>query len=132
MRPGCEAAEAHNSVPYQEVTITSPGDPGPSRAQVEWVLSSVLRRIAKGAVSPRAGLRELVDAYHAAPQADSTRFVGDEYGIAQLVGYFYGYDDIEERPSEVTFDDRSGREAVTALDAEVVRLAREWLNARRA
>ena len=112
------------------MTVTLPSDPAPSKAQVEWILSGVLSRIARGVVSPRAGLRELVATYQAAPQADGARFVGDEYAIAQLVGYFYGYDDLEERPSEVSFDGRYGREAVTNLDAEVVRLAREWLDAR--
>ena len=62
--------------------------------------------------------------------AVDTTYVGEEYGVAQLIGYFYGYDDLEERPAEVSFDGRYGAEAIASLDAEVIRLAKAWLTSR--
>ncbi len=102
----------------------------PSKAQVEWTLGGILRRIATGALHPRAGLGELIAAYHAAPWSDAKRFVGEEYGIALLVSYFYSYDDLEERPAEVSFEGQYGLRAKELLDAEVVRLATVWLQER--
>jgi hypothetical protein len=92
-------------------------------------LANILRRITVGELTPRSGLGELISANHAAPDSDR-RYVGEEYGIAQLIGYFYAYDDLEERPSEVSFDGIFGAEAFSALDTEVIRLANDWLRAR--
>ena len=105
-------------------------DYAPSRAQIEWTIAGILRRIVSGATLPRSGLRELVAVHHSAPEAQNTRFVGDEFGIAQLIGYCYGYDDLEERPAEVSFEGRFGAQARMALNDEVVRLASVWLAAR--
>ena len=102
----------------------------PSKEQVEWAMGGALRRIVSGAAWPRAGLRELVAIYHASPTDDNARFVGEEYGIAQLIGYFYDYDDLEEHPTVVSFHGQYGARAMVALDAEVVRLAKAWLDAR--
>jgi hypothetical protein len=99
----------------------------PSRAQIEWSLAGILRRIANGTIQPRAGLRELLATYRGAPESSDAKFVGEEYGIALLIGYFSGYDDLEERPAEVSFDGLYGARAFGALDAEVVRLAGAWL-----
>jgi hypothetical protein len=104
-----------------------PEEQVPSRAQIEWSLAGIIRRIATGAVQPRVGLSELVTTYHGSPDLDDGGFVGQEYGIAQLIGYFYGYDDLEERPAEVSFEGHSGARAIAALDVEIVRLARAWL-----
>ena len=81
----------------------------PSQAQVEWSLRGILRRIAAGTVKPRPGLGELVAVYHSAPQSETNRYVGEEYGIEQLYGFFYSYDDLEERPSEVSFEGQLAR-----------------------
>ena len=94
---------------------------------VEREFAGILQRIASGFVAPRAGLAELVDLHLRQPDPEGVRYVGEEYGVAQLIGYFYGYDDLEERPAEVSFAGLHGRQAMAALDAEVVRLALAWL-----
>jgi hypothetical protein len=100
------------------------------RAEIERALAGAIRRIATGEVEPRRGLGEVVTTYYRSPEPAAARYVGEEYGIAQLIGYYYGYDDLEERPAEVSFEGRSGASAVAALDAEVVRLAQAWIAAR--
>lgn len=101
-----------------------------SRDQIEWELAGILRRIATGSVRPRVGLAELVAAHRVLPEPDTARFVGEAYGIAELIGCYWGYDDLEERPAAVSVDGQFWHKAITALDAEVIRLAQLWLNER--
>ena len=96
-----------------------------SKDQVEWELAGILRRIASGSVRPRVGLAELVAAHRRLPESNTARFVGEEYGIAELIGYYWGYDDLE-----VSFAGQFGTRALAALDVEVVRLAQQWLDER--
>lgn len=106
------------------------GELEPSNPKTVAQFAAILSRIARGLVPPRAGLGELVASYQAAPQEEAPRYVGDEYGIALLYGYFYAYDDLEERPLEVSFAGEYGSAAFQALDREVVRLAGDWVRAR--
>jgi hypothetical protein len=98
-----------------------------SKEQVEWEFTGILRRVATGLVAPRVGLRQLVSTHIGLPEPEGARYVGEEYGIAELIGCYWGYDDLEERPSEVSVAGQYGAKAFAALDAEVVRLARLWL-----
>jgi hypothetical protein len=92
-------------------------------------IAAALTRLTTGVVSPRQGLREMVAAYLAGSHSKiGQKYVGSRYGIDQLYGYAFGYDDLEERPSEVSFEGLFGAEAVRALDAEVMRLATAWLS----
>jgi hypothetical protein len=101
-----------------------------SKEQVEWEFAGILRRIAVGSVRPRTGLGELVAAHLRLPEPEAVRFVGEEYGIAELIGCYWGYDDLEERPGEVSVAGLYGAKAMAALDAEVIRLAQSWLDER--
>jgi hypothetical protein len=78
----------------------------PSREDAVWILlRHHIGRIASRDVSPREGLRFVVDVYYLTDLYDKSReYVGDSHGIQQLIGYFWGYDDLEERPREVSFD----------------------------
>lgn len=94
---------------------------------VEREFTGILQRIATGIVAPRPGLAELVALHLRQPEPEGMRYVGEEYGIARFIGSFYDYDDLEERPTEVSFAGLHGRQAMAALDAEVIRLAQAWL-----
>jgi hypothetical protein len=101
-----------------------------SKEQVERELAGILRKIANGWVGPRVGLGELVAAHRGLPEPEGARFVGEEYGIAELIGCYWGYDDLEERPTEVSVAGHFGASAIAALDTEVVRLAQAWIDER--
>jgi hypothetical protein len=101
-----------------------------SKEQVEWELAGILRRIANRSAGPRVGLGELVAAHRKLPEPGGGGFVGEEYGIAELIGCYWGYDDLEERPTEVSVAGQFGAKAIAALDAEVIRLAQQWLDER--
>jgi len=101
----------------------------PAPEDAVWILlRHHIGRIAAGDVAPRDGLRVVLDLYNRADLYNKSReYVGDSHGIQQLIGYFWGYDDLDERPREVSFDGRYGADAFQALDQEVVRLAHQWL-----
>ncbi|HEY3043003.1 MAG TPA: hypothetical protein VGJ39_03210 [Vicinamibacterales bacterium] len=101
----------------------------PSPEDAVWILlRHHIGRIACREVAPRDGLRVVVDFYNRAHLYNKSRdYVGDSHGIQQLIGYYWGYGDLEERAREVSFDGRYGADAFEALDQEVVRLAHQWL-----
>jgi len=94
-----------------------------------WILlRHYIGRIGSGDLAPRAGLSFIHDLYMCADLDERSReYAGDSHGIQRLLSYSWGYDDLEERPTEVSFDGRYGAHAIRALDEEVVRLAREWV-----
>ena len=55
-------------------------------------------------------------------------FAGDSHGIQHLIGIFYGFDDLEDRPHEVTCNGNYGAAAVKELENELVKAAIAWLN----
>ncbi len=55
----------------------------------------------------------------------STRYVGDQRGLQHLIGAFYTYDDLYERPNEVSFEGIYGPAAVPVDDRYVRQLAAE-------
>lgn len=100
----------------------------PSHADAVWVaLRHAIGRIARGEVPPRAGLRIVYVIYENAHlNKESRGTVGDSHELQKLLGAFYGYDDLEGRPDEVSFEGRYGEEAIAALDAAVLADAKEW------
>jgi hypothetical protein len=102
----------------------------PSRGDAIWILLHYhLARIAKLEVPPQAGMRLVLNEVYfpADLYSQSCGTLGDSHGLADLLGYFYGLDDIAERPSEVSCDGLYGASAVVAVEGHLVRLARDWV-----
>ena len=57
----------------------------------------------------------------------STKYVGDSRGLENLIGAYWMYDEVHERPNEVSFQGKYGQEALLLLDKHVRQLANEWL-----
>ena len=106
----------------KQVQLIASGDLRTSANQVCWPAQKAMEEALTRAISSCG--YELLRAH---PYNESREYVGDSHGIQQLIGYFWGYDDLEERPREVSFDGRYGADAFQALDQEVVRLAHQWL-----
>lgn len=101
----------------------------PSPEEAVWILFRYhIGRIASRRVPPREGLRAILrEVYYPAElYSESQRYTAASYDIRDFVGPYYAYDDLAERPTEVSFEGRYGEEAVRALDEAVVRLAQEW------
>lgn len=98
--------------------------------------AGALSEIVSGQKEPYDGLRELEAIYDrvwllkrpdlSVPQ--ESNMVGGEFGFERLIGAYYGYDDLRERPAEVSFEGKFGAEAVEALNQYVVTSAAEWLD----
>ena len=102
----------------------------PTTADAIWVVTRYhMHRIARGDVPPREGARRLIEeVYHRANlYSMSKKCMGDSHGLETLIGNFYSYDDLEERPAEVSCDGLYGEEAKEALGEHIVNDAREWL-----
>jgi len=97
--------------------------------------AGALSDIVDGRVEPQEGLRELRVIYDKVwplekPDAsvpEQGEMLGGEFGFSDLLGAYYGYDDLRERPTEVSFEDKFGAEALEALDRFVVAKSGEWL-----
>jgi hypothetical protein len=115
--------------PLFEKAVGEVGLAMPSRQQALWDVASFhLRRISDGEVVPRRGLAELLHDLHDDLYEDAKEFFADSLYLHNLMGCYYGYDDLEERPNEVSFKGKYGNEAMAAVDAEIVEMAREWLS----
>jgi hypothetical protein len=100
----------------------------PSEQDAVWILlRHYLKRIATGEVRGKDGLKPVMDLYDLAGLHEKTlEYAGDSHGLHHLVGAYSGYDDLYERPTEVSVEGLTGAAAVDALDKNVARLAREW------
>ncbi|MCE5276664.1 MAG: hypothetical protein ABFD92_14570 [Planctomycetaceae bacterium] len=106
------------------------GLPIPDREAALWHIAAYhAQRIADGEVSPRVGMRAIRDEveYPGRLYERSREFFGDSHDLHVLYGMYYGYDDLAERPDEVSFEGKYGSEAIAALDAAVVAEAKAWL-----
>ena len=92
------------------------------------VLTHYINQIANKEVKPLTGLKGVMEVYRVCQLYERSKdYVGDSHGIHELIGAYWGYDEIFERPQEVTYENLSGEKAVLALDAEVIEMSRVWL-----
>jgi hypothetical protein len=93
------------------------------------VTQRILRDIAEDNAPPEAGLalivRELEPWQEDEPDASTSTYLGQSWGLHHLVGAYWSYDDL--RDGTASIDGTIGMAAIPLLDAEVVRLAHEWL-----
>lgn len=98
------------------------------------LLREYLADIADGTVPPRLGMDrimlEIYDPLH--DERESILYVGEALGIEHLVGDYYSYDELDERPDEVSCDGHFGEAAIKALDAHIVETAKSWLQKNKA
>ncbi|OAI38710.1 hypothetical protein AYO40_01770 [Planctomycetaceae bacterium SCGC AG-212-D15] len=92
------------------------------------LLRPYIRAIIEGVVTPYEGLRTMTqDIYHdGGLYRRAKEYVGDSHGIQHLLGMRWGYDDIRERPDEVSFAGKFGEGAIAALDDAVIEEAITW------
>jgi hypothetical protein len=91
------------------------------------IAKHIIRRIAEGDTPPRAGLGDLMTQVYYAHLAGNEptgigHYVGETLGLQHLIGAFWGYSDLAERPDEISIDGRFGPDAVPLLDEQSDRL----------
>jgi hypothetical protein len=99
-----------------------------SEQAVQRLLRHHIQELAQRRVSAREGLKKIVELSYLGERYEQSRmYAGEAYGIEHLIGARWAYDDLDTRPTEVSFQGLYGREAALALDEDVVRLAMDWL-----
>ncbi len=92
------------------------------------LLHHYISQIESGVVKPQLGLKGVMEVYYGCNLYDrSTDYVGDSHDLSELIGAYWGYDDLLERPQYVTYNDLSGEEAVSAFDEYAVASCKTWL-----
>ncbi len=109
----------------QELSIKLPS---PDEA-LNIILHYHINNIAQGNITPREGMKLVIDeVYYPGNLHEKTKkYVGDSHDIHELLGNFYSYDDLEDRPDEVSFEGKYGKEAKEALGRYIVDLAKKWV-----
>jgi len=93
------------------------------------VLRHHIERIASNDVNPREGVQAILnEVYYPGGLDEMTdEFMGDSHDIHHMFGYYFGIDDIMERPDEVSCDGKFGAEGIAAVEARIRGLAIKWL-----
>jgi hypothetical protein len=102
----------------------------PDRDTATWhVIRHHVGRIARGETPPRTGIAAVIREVEQNPKSTlrCIRWVGDSHDLQNLIGAYYGFDDLEARPDEVSCEGKYGREAVEALENHMIGLARKWI-----
>jgi hypothetical protein len=119
--------------PLFEKALHELGVPLPFREDaLRALLLHYIGAVAEGTVPPHAGLARLVDELYfpVIAQEPVSRYVGDSRGIESLLSYYWAYDDVRGRLTEVSVSGRYGEEAVAELDRLVVEAAWRWVRER--
>jgi len=119
-----------DAAPLFERACTELGVPIPSKDEaVDELLRTYLESIASGGRPPREGLetvmREVYFPHFASEPCK--KYAGDSHGFEHLIGLYWGYDDLMERPRQVSCDGKYGAEAITRWGELVRQQARDWL-----
>jgi hypothetical protein len=100
---------------------------------IDTVVAAQLSDIVNGSIAPYAGLERLMNDVvrphvNQESAAASGQYVGESRGLQNLIGAYWGYDELRERPSEISVDGKYGDDAIAALNAHVIEFARDWLH----
>ena len=92
------------------------------------VLRYCITQIANQGIEPLTGLNGVMEVYRGCQlYGQSRHYVGDSHDIHELVGAYWSYGELLERPEEITHDGLAGEEAILALNADVIEMCKVWL-----
>ena len=96
---------------------------------VNQLLHFQLESIASGSVSPRKGLEAMMQEIYYPFFAGETckKYVGDSHGMEHLISAYWSYDDLVERPREVSWDGKYEKEAIASWENSVRQYAKDWI-----
>jgi hypothetical protein len=102
----------------------------PGREEAIWQLIEYhMRKISSGAVDPVEGLnRWYFDVYPCYDfHARTTKYLGDSHGIEGLLAWYWGADDLQRGPNEISVNGKYGDAAWVELRNEIRNEATQWL-----
>lgn len=88
-----------------------------------------IEKIAEGRTPPRERMETIMEEiYYPGKLFEKEKeFVGESHDLNHLIGCYYSYDDIEERPKKWILGRLSDKKSMKALDQEMIEHAKEWL-----
>lgn len=96
---------------------------------IDDLLRSYLESIAAGTIPAHDGLsaimREVYFPHFASEPCK--KYVGDSRDMEHLIGAYWAYDDLTDRPRECSWDGKYGAEAIASWEQSVRQHARDWL-----
>lgn len=111
------------------------GEPIPdSHKAADIVVGAILGEIVDGTVQPKVGLQQLMDDVYWPYVANERESgpghdVGETHDLQHLIGAYWSYDELRERPTELSVDGEFGDAAIARLDEHVKGFANDWLAA---
>jgi hypothetical protein len=97
----------------------------PSIDDATWtMLCRYIKNIADGSVPAREGMSVIIN--NVDLNSGTKEYFGDSHDMHELIGMYYGHDDIDERPNEVSVNGKYGNDAHVELNNLIVEAARNW------
>ena len=112
-------------IALQEINLEMP-------PESEWwsiLTKHYILKVAESGNNARQALQDFMDKVywpHICGFKDKT-YVGDSHGLQSLIGLYWGYDDLTERPKEVSMAGKYGDEAILEWNKAVNQEAKAWL-----
>lgn len=103
----------------------------PDRDTAVWqLIRDHVSKIVDGSTSPFEGLKHLIaDVYRNFDfHTPTKKYLGDSHGIEQLIGLYWGHDDMVERPKEVSCNGKYGVEGFRELEKEILKSSMDWMS----
>ena len=80
------------------------------------LLHHYISQIESRATKPQPGLEGVMEVYYGCKLYDrDTNYVGDSHDLSLLIGAYWGYDDLLERPEYVTYNDIKWRRGCLSI-----------------
>lgn len=123
--------------PLFEALCSQLGQPIPDPHEAaDIITTAILCEILAGSLKPQPGLAQLMDDVyypHVANEGESGvgHYVGETHDLHHLIGAFWSYAELRERPTELSIDGKSGEAATFILDSQVRQYAQDWLTTHR-
>ena len=125
-----EPDDRDSIIPAFECFLNSVKIAIPDRDTAVWgMLEHFITRIARQDGDPLDLMYHLMeDVYYEYEfQEQPCNYVGGSHGIDRLLGFYCGYDDLLNRPHEISCNGKLGTEAINELKGEIVKEANVWL-----
>lgn len=100
-----------------------------NKEEAIWVILHYhILSIVNGRIDSLIGLEKLMnDVYRKYDFYSSTdKFLGDSHGIESLIGLYWEYEELKERPHELSCKGKFGIEAVAEIRKEIIKSATNW------
>lgn len=100
----------------------------PNYEEAVWtILRHYVSRIANQEIDALDGLKELMREMDYNFHAKTKKYLGDSHGVEYLIGLYWDYYDVLEKPTEISINGKYGEEAIGEIKKEILIEAEKWV-----